>query len=336
MPKIRMNVTRFARVVVTSFVFATLLGYGAAQAADKVSVRLSWFANGEEAFWAYGVKKGFFKAENIDLEIKEGSGSAKTLGLMGAGEDRFASANAYALAGLVAKGLPVTMIANLVPVIPSSILFFEGTAINGPKDLEGMSVAFTAGDINHTTFTALTKANGVDMAKVKDVYFDSRGKVAAFMAGKVDAVAGFYTFSVPTIEAKTGKKVKYLRYSDYGVNVLGSGLVINNKHLGERDLNCRFVRAVMKSRAEATKHPDEAIKALLEMYPKAGEFEAAKAIWVAISSMERSPHVAGKPLGYMADQEWDELLNILKTYGDTKAKILSHASYFTDDFVGCK
>ena len=52
--------------------------------------------------------------------------------------------------------------------------------------------------------------------------------------------------------------------------------------------------------------------------------------------MERSPHVAGKPLGYMADQEWDELLNILKTYGDTKAKILSHASYFTDDFVGCK
>ena len=58
----------------------------------------------------------------------------------------------------------------------------------------------------------------------------------------------------------------------------GVGLVINNKHLGERDLNCRFVRAVMKSRAEATKHPDEAIKALLEMYPKAGEFEAAKAI----------------------------------------------------------
>lgn len=331
-PAFRMLILWLAGVLVV----AGFSQQAVAQAAklDKVTVRISWFANGEEAYWAYGIKHGIFAAEGIDLQVLEGSGSAATLRSIGEGTDRFGSASAYEEAGLVTKGLPVKMIANLVPVIPSSILYFEGAGITKPKDLEGKRVAFTAGDINHVAFKEFAKANGVDASKVKDIYFDARGKVTAFMTGEVDALAGFYTFSVPTIEEKLNKKVKYLRYADYGVALLGEGIVVNTKYLDDRSLNCRFVRAATRARAEAAKHPDEAISALLEMFPKAGSPEIAKAIWIANSSMPRSSHAQSKPLGYMPDEDWNRILELLKSAGG--ASVLPASAYYTNEFVDCR
>ena len=301
---------------------------------EKVTLRISWFANGEEAYWAYGIKKGIFEAEGIDLQLLEGSGSAATLRSIAAGTDRFGSASAYEEAGLVTKGLPVKMIANLVPVIPSSILFFEDKGITQPKDLEGKRVAFTAGDINHVAFKAFASLNGLDTSKVKDIYFDPRGKVTAMMAGKVDALAGCYTFSFPTIEEKMNKKVKFLRYADYGAGILGEGLIIHTKYLGEKSLNCRFVRAATRARAEAAMHPDDAIKALLDLFPKAGSPEIAKAIWIANSGIERSSNAKTKPIGYMAEQDWNGLLDLLKTAGGTS--VLPASTYYTNEFVDCR
>ena len=336
----RTGIVRFMRALLRCLgwmlIVAGISGQAAGQTPklEKVTVRISWFANGEEAYWAYGIKKGIFEAEGIDLQVLEGSGSAATLRSIGAGTDRFGSVSAYEEAGLVTKGLPVKMIANIIPVIPSSILFFEDKGITKPKDLEGKRIAFTAGDINHVAFKAFASVNGLDASKVKDIYFDPRGKVTAMMAGEVDALAGFYTFSVPTIEEKMNKKVKFLRYADYGAGVLGEGIIINTKYLGEKSLNCRFVRAATRARAEATKNPDEAIKALLELFPKAGTPEVAKAIWIANSGIERSVHAKAKPLGYMADEDWNALLELLKTSGGTS--VLPASTYYTNEFVDCK
>lgn len=325
----------FAFYFTAVLIVAGISGPAAAQAPklDKVAVRISWFANGEEAYWAYGIKNGIFAAESIDLQVLEGSGSAATLRSIAAGTDRFGSASAYEEAGLVTKGLPVKMIANLVPVIPSSILFFESAGITRPKDLEGKRVAFTAGDINHVAFKEFAKANGLDTSKVKDIYFDARGKVTAMMTGEVDALAGFYTFSVPTIEEKMNKKVKFLRYADYGMGLLGEGIIINTKYLGDRSLNCRFVRAATRARAEAAMHPDEAISALLELFPKAGSPEIAKAIWIANSGIPRSPHAKTKPLGYMPEEDWNRVLELLKSASE--ASVLPPSSYYTNEFVDC-
>ena len=49
-----------------------------ASAADKVVLMLNWYVYGEHAPFYYGKAKGIFAAENIDLEIQEGRGSAAT------------------------------------------------------------------------------------------------------------------------------------------------------------------------------------------------------------------------------------------------------------------
>jgi len=56
----------------------TALSAAPAAAADKVVLMLNWYVYGEHAPFYYGKAKGIYAAENIDLEIQEGRGSAAT------------------------------------------------------------------------------------------------------------------------------------------------------------------------------------------------------------------------------------------------------------------
>ena len=308
---------------------------GAAQARkDKVSLRLNFFAYGEHAGFAYGLKKGFYEAEGIDLTLLEGNGSGPVVQAIGAGTDRFGYADAYAMAALAAKGLPVKMIATYVQVSPLSIIYFADKSIKGPKDLEGKKVSFTAGDSLHQAFQALLKLNNVDKAKVQEIYFDPRGKMAALMAGQVDAMGGYYTTQTGLIEQQTGKKTAYLRYADFGVSALSDGILVHTKYLGERDLNCRMVRASSRAWAEAARNPDEAARLLVEMFPKSGTVELNAQQWRDSVKLMFTRNTQGKTPGWMATEDWETLLNLQKTYGAIEVK--APGEYYTNEFFDCK
>ena len=301
---------------------------------DKLTLRLNWYAYGEHAPFAYGLKKGFYENEGIDLQILEGNGSGPVVQAIGAGNDRFGYADAYAMAGLAAKGVPVKMIANFVQTSPLSIIYFADTPIKGPKDLEGRKVSFTAGDSIHQAFQALLKVNNVDKSKVQEVYFDPRGKMAAVMAGQVDAMGGYYTTQAGQIEAQTKKKAAYFRYVDFGVNALSQGLFVHTKYLAERDLNCRMVRASSRAWAEAAKNPEEAAKILVEIFPKAGAVELNLQQWKDTVQLMYTANTRGKAAGWMAKEDWDTLLNLQKTYGGIQVK--APGDYYTNEFFDCK
>ena len=122
-------------------------------------MRLNFYSYGEHAAFAYGVEKGIYAEEGIDLTILEGGGSGPVVQSIGAATDRFGYADATTMAKLVSKGLPVKMIANYVQTSPMSIISFADKGIKGPKDLEGKKVSFTAGDSLHQGFPALIKLN---------------------------------------------------------------------------------------------------------------------------------------------------------------------------------
>ena len=328
------------RLIASAGIAVVLLALALAPAAegqrrpDKVTLRLNWYAYGEHAPFVYGLKKGIYEAEGIDLTILEGNGSGPVVQAIGAGNDRFGYADAYAMAGLVAKGLPVKMIAANVQTSPLSIIFFADKGIKTPKDLEGRKVSFTAGDALHQAFQALLKVNNVDKTKVHEVYFDPRGKMAAVMAGQVDAMGGYYTTQAGQIEAQTGKKTAYLRYADFGVNALSDGLLIHPKYLADRDVNCRMVRATSRAWTEAAKNPEEAARLLVEMYPKAGAVEPNLQQWRDTIPLMYTPQTKGKPAGWMAREDWETLLNLQRTYGGIETK--APDTYYTDDFFDCK
>ena len=56
----------------------------AAQSQDNVSLRLNWYLGGLHVPFYYGVDRGFYKEEGINLTINEGRGSANTVQVVGA------------------------------------------------------------------------------------------------------------------------------------------------------------------------------------------------------------------------------------------------------------
>jgi NitT/TauT family transport system substrate-binding protein len=58
-----------------------------AAAADAVSFRLDWTLSGYHLPFYWAKEKGHFAAENLDVEIKEGAGSGKTVALMAGQQD---------------------------------------------------------------------------------------------------------------------------------------------------------------------------------------------------------------------------------------------------------
>ena len=57
---------------------------GIASADTQVRMRLDWVAYGLHAPFFIGVEKGWFKAKGIDVSIKDGNGSSKTITLVAA------------------------------------------------------------------------------------------------------------------------------------------------------------------------------------------------------------------------------------------------------------
>ena len=77
---------------------------------DKVKVRLDWIIRGGHAMFFVAQEKGYFKAENIDLElIHKGNGSLNTATLVGTNQYDFGFADLPTLCVAKAKGVRYTL-----------------------------------------------------------------------------------------------------------------------------------------------------------------------------------------------------------------------------------
>ncbi|HEV8438903.1 MAG TPA: ABC transporter substrate-binding protein [Methylomirabilota bacterium] len=306
-------------------------------AKDKVALRLNFYSYGEHAGIAYGLDKGIYAEEDIDLTILEGGGSGPTVQAIGAGTDRFGYADATTMVKLVSKGLPVKMIANYVQTSPMAIIYFADKGIKGPKDLEGKKVSFTAGDSPHQNFPALLRLNNVDKSKIQEVLLAPQAKQTAVMTGTVDVMGGYYTIQAGAIERESGKKVSYFRYADFGVNAMTQGLLIHTKYLGDKSLNCRMVKATSRAWLGAMKDLDGAVEALHRLFPytNKGAKDLTKKQWLDSTELLYSKNSQGKTPGLMVKEDWDVLLALAKDYAGLEP-VKPHAEYYTNQFFDCR
>jgi NitT/TauT family transport system substrate-binding protein len=304
---------------------------------DPVALRLSWIASGQFAMYVYGIKKGIYEREGIELTVKEGNGSGPIINSIGAGTDRFADVDANATAALIEKGMPVKILGAFVQTTPASIIFFADRPLKGPRDLIGKKIAYTAGDANHQFFKPMLAVNQIQESQVQQVLLDPQSRPIALINGQVDAMGGYYTQDAYLIEQAAKRKVSYFRLADHGVNIISRVIIVNTRYLtaADRDLNCRMMRATIRAWDEAARNPDEATRLLLEMYPKAGSFEYNKTALVNMVALRDTPRTKGKTWGWIAREDWSDLLAFRKTYASATA-IKPHEDYYTNDLLDCR
>src|ERR1700678_3135266 len=113
------------------------------KAADKVVLMLNWYVYGEHAPFFYGKAKGIYAAENIDLEIQEGRGSAATTQAVTAKTANFGYVDIPTIMRAAVKGAPVIATGVLLQTSPMSAMGFVDKNIRKPEDIKGKIVAIT-------------------------------------------------------------------------------------------------------------------------------------------------------------------------------------------------
>lgn len=321
-----MNIVRksiFAAVTAGALAL-TACGGGSTGAGDEpasdgpqaVKLMLNWYPYGEHAPFYYGVEEGIFEKHGIDLEIQAGQGSTKTVQAVGQEQIDFGWADTPALLANIDKGVKVKSLGVYLQTTPSAVQVFADSGIESAADLKGKTIAVSAGDAPTVTFPLFLKAAGLAEADVNQQNLDAAGKVAAVLSNKVDGLIGFAHDQGPSIAAKSGKEMTYLRYSDEGINFYSNGLISSDAYLSENsDLAMEMMAAVSESFEAAMANPAEAAKAMEGKDPQIPDQEVVLEQWEETIKLLSTEATAGKAPGVNDPADWSATIGTLADAG---------------------
>lgn len=293
-------------------------GNGGAEAEEVVDVTLmlNWYPYGEHAPFYYGVEEGIFEAHGINLEIQAGQGSTRTVQAVGSGEVEFGWADTAPLLSNVESGVNVKSIGVYLQTTPSAVQVFSDSGITELEDLEGTTIAVSAGDAPTSTFPVFLEAAGIDPDSIQQQNLDSAGKVAAMIAGQVDGLIGFAHDQGPKIADQSGRDVSYFRYSDVGLNFFSNGLLTQQSTIDDDpDLVQRMSDATSAAFQAAAEDPEGAAEAMQGKDPQIASTEVVLGQWTETINLLTTENSEGQVPGWNADEDWQNTISVMSDAG---------------------
>jgi NitT/TauT family transport system substrate-binding protein len=297
-----------------------------------VTLLLDWIYQGPNAGFVVAREKGFYRDAGLDVEMTSGKGSGSTAQLIASKAAQFGFADGFVVGNAVSKGMALKSVASIYRRNPAAMMVLAQSDIKNPKDLEGKSIAITAGSAQFQQFPAFMKGAGIDAAKVRVVNLDPVGVTPALLNHQVPAIAGFAQGYVPTIEIRGKQEARVFWYADYGVTVVSNGIIVHDDLMkSDPELVRAFVAPTIKGFLYARQNPDAAVEMLRKYLPSIDpaiarrEMDFSWRTWV-------TPNTKGKALGWASDVDWNETVSVLKQYGGVNTP-LDASALFTNDFV---
>lgn len=287
-----------------------MLAASAAGAQEKLSLRLDYSIYGTHAPLYYGVDKGLYKAEGIDLRIGEGSGSSNTAKLVAQNIDPIGFMDYGTMLKGVAAGMPLKAIFAVHQRSPMVIISHADAPVRSPKELEGKVLGMSASESTAQMFPVLAALNGVDQKKINVIAPAVGTKTALFLQRRADAITGVTYFHIPPLEAQ-GAKVHYFSYADFGVNALEGGLAANTQWLAANPETARrFVRATRKAYEAAQADPAASVDALVRQRPEQARNRELLLRQLQLSlQASGTPNTKGLPFGVSSEKDWQAMVD---------------------------
>jgi NitT/TauT family transport system substrate-binding protein len=319
-------------------IFAAIFGVllaGPAFAADKVMLMLNWYVYGEHAPFYYGKEKGIYAAEGIDLEIQEGRGSATTTQVVTAKTVQFGYVDVPTMMRAAVKGAPVMAVGVALQTNPMSAMGFTDRNIKKPEDIKGKIVATTPGDSLSQIWPLFLKKTGLKEADFKTVSGDAVTKLNAVINGQADLLLGYVMDQSMKIKDATGKDVFPIKFSDYGVNLVSSGIIANTDYVkANPDLVKRFMSASTKALEAAAKDPKGAAQAILNADPKGGKIETLTQGFELTIPLYKDPSGRKNRPFNVSDANMIDTVDVMVEYGSLEAKAKDGLkNYYTNAYL---
>jgi NitT/TauT family transport system substrate-binding protein len=306
-----------------------------ALAADKVILMLNWYVYGEHAPFYYGREKGLYADEGIDLEIQEGRGSATVTQVVAANTVQFGYVDVPTMMRATVKGAPVIAVGVALQTTPMATMGFAEKGIRTPADIKGKTVITGPGDSLTQIWPLFLKKTGLKEINFTTLSGDSNVKLNSVINGQADLLLGYVMDQSMKIKDVTGKDVYPIKWADYGVNLVGSGIVANTTFVkANPDLVRRFMVATTKAIELASRDPKGAAQAILNANPKGGKIDTlTQGFELTIPFYADPGGKSSRPLR-VSEQNMNDTVNVMIGYGGLDAKANGHASdFYTNEYL---
>ncbi len=298
-----------------------------AQPKDKVVLMLNWYVYSEHAPFFLGKERGYYDAEGIDLEIQEGRGSAVTVQAVAAGSATFAYADVPTMIRAATKGAPVKAVGVALQVSPMSAMGFADKNVKTAKDIVGKTIAMTPGDSMSQIWPLFLKKTGLKEDQYKVVSGDAQTKLNAVINGQADLLLGYVMDQNIKLQDATHKPVQVVRFADYGVNLISSGVIASKDTLAAKpDLVRRFLRATTKALEESEKNPEAAVDATLKANPKSGQRDTMLTGLKLTTALYHTDETRGQRPMRVSLKNVEDSLDLLVQYGGLDPAVRGKAS----------
>lgn len=283
-----------------------------------ITLQLDFLPFGRYAPFYYAASRGFFARRNLDVTIVPSTGTGPALEQLVAGRVQALFVDIPSTMDLMGKDPHPLMrsYAVLYAKAPETVFFFEGGSIRTPKDLNGKTIATSAGSTDFELFPLFAKANGINYSSIHWDVVAPSAKVSLLLEHKVVATTT-YIMGLPDAEAglSSGETLGHFTYGDYGVDVYGNGLIFTDSYAKSNpDVVKAFVEASLEGYVASFADPHAAAAAMAAQVPTLKPEVAVKELAI-VKQLAYGPAQRAHGIGYQAPSamkaSYDAVIDVL-------------------------
>ncbi len=236
--------------------FGFLALTSSAFSADKLTLLLDWFVNPDHGPIIIAEEKGYFKEQNLEVNVVAPADPSAPPKLVAAGQAELAVSYQPQLHLQIHEGLPLKRVGTLVATPLNCLLVLKDGPIKTPADLKGKKIGFSVAGVEEALLSALLNNYGVKLDDIELVNVNF-SLSPSLMSKQVDAVIGaFRNFELNQMDIE-GVPGKCFYLEEEGVPSYDELIYVAKSDMVGDDRIKRFLAATEKATQYIINNPKE-------------------------------------------------------------------------------